>query len=683
MIKNIKRAGIVFLAIAIICLMVAYCLSVNSIASSSDNTGLLSSAKQDYVAQEDNNINTNNQGRVTLPAGQTFRLGPDCTCEDGTPCICGNMAEKWKEAITYSANHNANVNVILEKDWLAKDDEKNGTSFGVDGSGEGYCNAFYSGRPAVTSDAMVSLDLNGHTIDRRLKSLDEEGNLTGDKGVFQGNVILVYEGRLDLYDSSYDADEVANIYEQYKDDKELLYNALKGLNYGKITGGACDGGSSGGGVNVNHLGAYFYMHSGIITENWSTNAGAIDYCGSTAGTISGGLIFDNASEYGSAVGGSSAYSVTINGGTLIAFNKTTGTSDNLGGGIYANGVGAMYISNVIVAYNDSVARGGGITVNNCQSVSIKNVIVANNSCGDYGGGIRIMVRSNLRFSGTNDIYGNTQLNGEEKSDIYLVGGDTYFTIDNPLTLKEDGSGQKMFVTYYAPEYNYFNPISNGFTRYNKGVDPASLFDSEEWRIVLKNGEVFIDKTADSEYDYLYIDKNDGTRKYYNENEVLHNYNDAELANGVFILGKILPNTSVNEFIQNLLPFKFNSLKIYDCSGTQVYGDGADNKFANLFSNGYEFAIGTGWKIEHLKSNGNIETIYLSVLGDITGDGKVNSADVNYLRQVANNATLYESFADKPYLQAAMLISNVKGLSVSDTEILWNVICGKSKIEFYF
>ena len=210
-----------------------------------------------------------------------------------------------------------------------------------------------------------------------------------------------------------------------------------------------------------------------------------------------------------------------------------------------------------------------------------------------------------------------------------------------------------------------------------------MFDSEEGRIVLKNGEVFLDKSADSEYDYLYIDKSDRTRKYYNENEVLHNYNDATLTDGVFVLGKILPNTSVNEFVKNILPFKFNSLKIYNCNGSQVYGDGADSKFANLFGDGNEFAIGTGWRIEYLKSNGNNETIYLSVLGDITGDGKVNSADVNYLRQVANNVTLYESFADKPYLQSAMLISNVKGLSVSDTEILWNVICGKSKINFYF
>ncbi len=680
MIKNIKRVGIIFLAVAIVCLMAIGCFDICAI--SDNNTVLLSNAKQDYVAQEDNNSNTNIQGKVTLPAGLTFRLGLDCTCEDGTPCICGNMATKWKEAITYSANHNANVNVILEKDWLAKDDETFVTSFGNDGSGQGYCEAFYSGRPAVTSDAIVSLDLNGHTIDRRLKSKDEEGNLTGDKATFQGNVILVYEGRLDLYDSSYDAEEVANIYEQYKDDRELLYNALKGLNFGKITGGACVTDSSGGGINVNHQGAYFYMHGGIITENWSKNAGAIDYCASTAGEISGGLIFDNTSQYRAAVGGTYAYSVSIKGGTLIAFNKTNGVSDNFGGGIYADGMGAMYISDVIVAYNDSVSRGGGITTANCQSVVVSNVIVANNSCGDYGGGIRIMGRSNLSLSGTNDIYGNTQRNSE-KSDMYLVGIDAYCTINNPLKLKEDGSGQKIFVTYYAPEYNYFNPFTNGFTRYNKGVDPASLFDSEEGRIVLKNGEVFLDKSADSEYDYLYIDRSDRTRKYYNDNEVLHNYNDATLTDGVFVLGKILPNTSVNEFVKNILPFKFNSLKIYNCNGSQVYGDGADSKFANLFGDGNEFAIGTGWRIEYLKSNGNNETIYLSVLGDITGDGKVNSADVNYLRQVANNVTLYESFADKPYLQSAMLISNVKGLSVSDTEILWNVICGKSKINFYF
>ena len=71
-----------------------------------------------------------------------------------------------------------------------------------------------------------------------------------------------------------------------------------------------------------------------------------------------------------------------------------------------------------------------------------------------------------------------------------------------------------------------------------------------------------------------------------------------------------------------------------------------------------------------------------MLGDLTGDGKINSADVNYLRNVANN-NLFNSLVDKPYIQLAMLINNKDGLTNSDATILWNVVCGTEKINNFY
>ena len=55
------------------------------------------------------------------------------------------------------------------------------------------------------------------------------------------------------------------------------------------------------------------------------------------------------------------------------------------------------------------------------------------------------------------------------------------------------------------------------------------------------------------------------------------------------------------------------------------------------------AVGTGWKLEtYSKNNEIIETVYLSVFGDVNGDGRITASDVSYLRQLASDADLFTS-----------------------------------------
>ncbi len=672
MIKNIKRAGIIFLAIAIICLMAIGCLVANLNNNIAKDSGLYS--------EQNVELKANTSVSSAAPDNQyTYHL--TCDCAVGTPCVCGKMAQIWEEGVKFSAQNNKNVRIILDKDWLAKDDSKKVTSFGGnDGDYNPALNytdeAFFNGRLSIPKGATISLDLNGHTIDRRLQAYDEEGNLTGDKARQQGNVIVIFAGTLKLYDASYDAEIVEEIYQQYKDDKEGLYNQLKNLECGKITGGSCSASSSGGGINVNQLGSKFEMYGGMVTKNYAIDGGGIACMINTYSYIHNGIVFDNLSQNGGGgIYSAEAGKVEIMGG-LVAFNRTLATSATQGG-IFVESTLSTTITNTYVAYNSFAGNGAGINIESSGVSYINNIDIIYNSAEiGHGGGLRSTANSKIRFSGANDIYGNTHLEG--KLNDLLITDYKYgkLNITEPLSLKEGGSGQKIkvFRTKTIGTYNYspFESITIGYSNKNGDIDPSTIFEAENGQTILKDGEVAFDFSVDSEYDFTYLENNE--RKYYYENEKLFGYNDEEIANKV--LGKILPNTSVHDFIKNIELFNFTDLKLFNNS-CQIYGEGADSKYQSLLNNGYELAVGTGWRIEYTKEENVTQIIYLSVLGDLTGDGKVNSADVNYLRQVITNNS-YENLSVEQKL-AALIVNNGKIPTRTDSQIIWEVICGRVDI----
>ena len=163
--------------------------------------------------------------------------------------------------------------------------------------------------------------------------------------------------------------------------------------------------------------------------------------------------------------------------------------------------------------------------------------------------------------------------------------------------------------------------------------------------------------------------------------MIHAVNDyvkrQEVNGGKLVWGNITPNTSVNQFISNI-NYDGTSIKLLNGAKEVVYGEGADSKFADKLNNGNEFAVGTGWKVEIYTNSGEmVEEIYLSVLGDLTGDGKVNSADLNYLRQIVNNNG-FESLSSEQKL-TALIVNKGKEPASTDIQILWEAICGRIDI----
>ena len=177
----------------------------------------------------------------------------------------------------------------------------------------------------------------------------------------------------------------------------------------------------------------------------------------------------------------------------------------------------------------------------------------------------------------------------------------------------------------------------------------------------------------SKLDYIYLDNN--FRKGYKENKLIHKVNDSEKttidSGNIYIIGNIKVNTTLNSFISNIRNDS-KLLKVYGAKGELIYdGISCNGLIAESVEN---YFVGTGFKLELYDSSTYTvpsDTIYLSVLGDINGDGRINASDVSYLRQVANDSTLLESMPLER--QLACMINNKGGITEVDSEILRNYI----------
>ena len=394
------------------------------------------------------------------------------------------------------------------------------------------------------------------------------------------------------------------------------------------------------------------MSGAGIVSNGITTITNCNFIGNVAKN-SGGAIFNNTNS-----------SCTID--SCLFENNSSAES---GGGIYnSDNIALMSISNSEIKGNTAKYGGGICTF--ADITSIKNTIITGNHATENAGGIHT---GNLRISGATVIKDNSS--DGKYDDLYLTQD---IKVEVVGLLTSEGKDAHIQVDL-NDNYNLFETFTLGYTYYGNGnQNPSKYFFTKDNKkvAVLKNEEVIFDLKEKSIYDFVYLDN--GYRKTYTENDKLHGYNDSELER--YVLGNIKPSTSVNEFVNNLaaLGIDKNNMQLLDSKGKTIYKNGAvdSNISSGIADNGKEMAIGTGW---YIQANG--ETIYLSVLGDVNGDGRISASDVSYLREIASDTALYESLSVEKKL--ASMVINKGEITTADAEIVRNVIDKIIGIELFY
>ncbi len=473
MAKAIKRVGVIFLAVAIICLMAIGVILGTSNAKGITNNLLSSSNKIENVSET---------SEVELPTISEEVL------LDGT--TCAEQATKWKEAIEKSLANDGNQHILvtMTKDWVAPNSGNHNFGEGV---------GFSNGRIYIPENAVITLDLNGYKIDRTLTS-----------AIADGSVIFVEGGKFILKDSQYDSVKIQNAYKSSNKGEVNLADYTTGM----ITGGYNSNAQyqkPAGGISV--VNGYFEMNSGMVCGNKSNQGGGIQIAKST-GIINDGIVNNNSVTFDSNELGGGVYvyqsNIKVNGG-IIHKNIATGNSGDGGGlalnsstasisgGIFANneclGVsgalgGAVFIcatectitggvyeynkadyggaiglwvsqltmSNAYVSSNYSRYFGSIDTSANSPYVYIENTTIINNTSDAYVGGFAAR-GENVSIGPGMQVYGNKLTSGED-CNVYIPNGNKINITDNLLKAgshigitMQAGTGE--FTTGYSASGN--------------------------------------------------------------------------------------------------------------------------------------------------------------------------------------------------------------------------------------
>ena len=404
----------------------------------------------------------------------------------------------------------------------------------------------------INNNRTVTLDLNGHTLDRGLSSATNYGHALK---VISGSTLTINDAS--------------------GDNSGIIKGAYTGQgggirNYGTIiiNGGTIrdnHSGTKGGGIN-NHNGASLTINGGVITNNEAEDGagiyneatgtitlnngsitgnttnryggGGITNYGTLAlygGTVSnntaiqdgGGIWTDNSlTVSGATIEGNSARDgsgICINHGTADLTNVTiSGNTSKDGGGIYVYSVGTLTFNSGSISDNTTTEYGGGGIANHGNTTIIGGSITGNTAMENGGG---IWSGKTLTIKG-GTITGNRTGNGRLGDGVHFYGG-TFNLEGNPQiygNLKTNGqpgtnvflpSGKKITVSGAFTEgadvgiaMEHYDVFTTGFTSHNT-ASPVAIFtpdnatfyvtlDGEEARLNIDLSVVsYVDRAWDS------------------------------------------------------------------------------------------------------------------------------------------------------------------------------------------
>ena len=170
------------------------------------------------------------------------------------------------------------------------------------------------------------------------------------------------------------------------------------------------------------------------------------------------------------------------------------------------------------------------------------------------------------------------------------------------------------------------------------------------------------------------------RRSYKELGIQHGIDDTDLDR--FVIGQVLDYTTVNEFLENFTDK--TKIRLYDSKDHEIWNCGSVGSFVDdedYLDDFDEFAIGTGWRIEYVVNGTVEETIYVSVLGDLNGDGYIAPADITRIVNLVKGDT---ELLDMPVEQRlAGYINNRGQMNALDISIISDAIREQSDLSSYF
>ena len=263
----------------------------------------------------------------------------------------------------------------------------------------------------IPGNKNVTLDLNGHTLNRGLTESDADGHV----------IYVKTDGKLTLKDS--------------------------GSN-GKLTGGYAN---NGGAICI--YGTVTFEGGTITNCMGSSYGGAVYVVSGGTFTMSGGTIDGCTGDDGGAIYNEEGGTVTISGGTI-----KNCTSENHSGGAI-NNHGTCEISGGTIENNSAKNNGGGVGNFDSGVLTISGGTIKNNSANKYGDGVYI-------GSGTLYMEGNPVIADNDDDNLYLNGSSTKISVGDPF---KDGAS----IGVSLSDYNRL--FTSGFRLNNEDAEPTDYF----------------------------------------------------------------------------------------------------------------------------------------------------------------------------------------------------------------
>ncbi len=428
--RVMHKTGMIFFVLAISCLIAFGCVFTMNVTESMNKNNENADLNKDIIVDS----NANDENSLVAQNADYILKGN-----------CDQIAAIWSIAITDSQVNKRNVKVAMESDWLAKTNANYYTSFG---SGAG----FQSGTIQLSNNANITLDLNGHTIDRQLTDIELNTVFSGRNIIVNSNAIL------NIIDSSYDGDEVYKLLVN----NDLTQENVNKLPYGKIKGAKNTSEAYGAGIRVEN-GGVLNFYSGIVCNNTANFGAGIVAMRDGTLNIYDGLIFGN-------------------------------ESDNNGGGI-VSGIDSIVILKGSIVANNNAAVGAGVFVYTRGIINVRNTIITNNIAVNYGGGIYIDGTCTMSIGVGAQIYGNTLNN---KDNNLFLSTNAKVNIWGNLINSEDVIG-KYAIHVGVTLQKTSGIFTNGYTANGNAIDPKIYFfsDNKDYEIAKEENEVAVQGSTTS------------------------------------------------------------------------------------------------------------------------------------------------------------------------------------------